>query len=225
MPTKKMPKGSGLRQRALVVGVSDYQSPISKLPAVSSDVREMAKLLGSKHGVFSASGVNVLTDGKATRNRILTSVQAIFSGATEDETVFVYLAGHGTSEGNDYYFLAHDTDINDFAGTGVPLADIKVQFDKCRSQRVFLWLDFCHSGGVLARRPGTDDSIKRAIGVVKGHGKIIVAACTSVNLPTRAPLSDMVCSQTLCFGVCVVRQSPSTVKSQPFRCTSSSTTK
>ena len=40
------------REKALVIGISDYPPPIRKLPAVANDVREMAKLLGSDQGQF-----------------------------------------------------------------------------------------------------------------------------------------------------------------------------
>ena len=38
------------RERALVIGISDYPPPIPKLPAVANDVREMASLLGFGQG-------------------------------------------------------------------------------------------------------------------------------------------------------------------------------
>ena len=40
------------REKALVIGISDYPPPIRKLPAVANDVREMARLLGSDQGQF-----------------------------------------------------------------------------------------------------------------------------------------------------------------------------
>jgi hypothetical protein len=46
---------------------------------------------------------------------------------------------------------------------------------------VFLWLDFCHSGGILTRSAaGRDDReiISRTLSVVHGKGKVILAACT-----------------------------------------------
>ena len=46
---------------------------------------------------------------------------------------------------------------------------------------MFLWLDFCHSGGILARSStGRDDRdiINRTLSVVHGRGKVILAACT-----------------------------------------------
>lgn len=168
-------------QRALVVGVSDYPAPVPKLPAVANDVREMAKLLASKNGVFSKTSVRVLTDRQADRQSILDGLRHAFAGASADETVFVYLAGHGSVESGGYYFVAHDTNASSISTTGVPLTEIKSLFENTKSNRAFLWLDFCHSGGILARGLVADDlpTIKRALGVVHGQGKVIVAACTS----------------------------------------------
>lgn len=176
-------------QRALVVGVSDYPNPADRLPGVAADVKEMAKLLGSKHGGFQTGGVSVLTDKQATRQRILADLEKTFVGAAADETVFVYLAGHGTVEGSDYYFVAHDTDVVNLGTTGVPLTSIKILFDRTASRRAFLWLDFCHSGGILARKPRADElsTIRRSLEVVKGEGKVIVAACTSSQLAYESP--------------------------------------
>lgn len=183
-PKRKSPRKSpGSAQRALVVGISAYPSPLSKLPAVAADVREMGKILRSKDGAFPSTGVVVLTERLATRKEILAALRATFGGATADQTVFVYLAGHGGIEDGQYYFIAHDTDCDRMAETGVPLTQIKSLFDGSRSHRVFLWLDFCHSGGILVRgrrTPMANDRfiIERTIGVVQGHGRLIVAACS-----------------------------------------------
>ena len=173
-----MPKAKS-KQRALVIGVSDYPRPEDKLPAVAADVREMAKVLASKNGTFPAKGVSVLADKKATRDSVLLALRDAFGGTVAD-TVFVYMAGHGFVVGGKYYFMAHDTTDE---ATAVPLREIKDLFDKTKSRRAFLWLDFCHSGGILARGSEQADmeAIRRGIGVVSGHGKVIVAACTSAQ--------------------------------------------
>src|SRR4051794_11443695 len=49
------------------------------------------------------------------------------------------------------YFVGHDTTAGDLKGTGVPLVEVRELFDQSRSRRAFLWLDFCHSGGITAR--------------------------------------------------------------------------
>lgn len=179
---KAAARGSA-RQRALVVGVSGYPSPIPKLPAVAADVRAMAKLLSSKNGTFAATGVNVLTEKQAARDNVLAALREVFTGAKADDTIFVYLAGHGGVEGENYFFVPYDAKGDRLAESGVPLTQIRQMFDRTASRRVFLWLDFCHSGGIIARGGKADDlsAIRRSIGVVSGQGKVIVAACTPVQ--------------------------------------------
>ncbi len=186
---KVKPKGKtagrnlGQKQAALVVGISNYLSPIDSLPAVASDVQAIGKILKSKDGVFRSGDVTALTERSATREKILASMRETLAGASADQTVFVYLAGHGHVEKGQYYYIAYDTEVDRVAETGVPLARIKALFDASKSHRVFLWLDFCHSGGILVRgrRPPMPDDrfvIERAISVVQGQGKVIVAACS-----------------------------------------------
>ena len=170
------------RERALVIGISDYPPPIPRLPAVANDVREMATLLGSDKGQFPAQNVLRLTDTEATSEKVIVAIETTFAKVQPDDAVFAYMAGHGEVVEGEYYFIAHDTNAQDIPSTGVPLKKIKQAFDASPSQRAFLWLDFCHSGGIIPRdlEGGTDDRevISRALEVVQGQGKLIIAACT-----------------------------------------------
>jgi len=170
------------REKALVIGISAYPPPIRKLPAVANDVREMAKLLSSDQGQFPSQNVQCLADGEATQKAVLGAIDSTFSNVEADDAVFAYLAGHGEVVAGEYYFIAHDTTARGIAINGVPLTKIKAAFDSSPSQRAFLWLDFCHSGGIIPRDIGVEpddrEVISRALEVVEGHGKLIVAACT-----------------------------------------------
>jgi hypothetical protein len=170
------------RERALVIGISNYPSPIPKLPAVANDVREMATLLGSDKGQFPAQNVLRLSDGEATSQKVIEAIKTTFAKVQPDDSVFAYMAGHGEVVAGEYYFIAHDTTARGIAINGVPLTKIKAAFDSSPSQRAFLWLDFCHSGGIIPRDIGVEpddrEVISRALEVVEGHGKLIVAACT-----------------------------------------------
>ena len=170
------------RERALVIGISDYPPPIRKLPAVANDVREMAKLLSSDKGQFPSKNVQCLADGEATHQAVLEGIEATFSGVQADDAVFAYLAGHGAVVAGEYYFIAHDTTAQGIAINGVPLKRLKAAFDSSPSQRALMWLDFCHSGGIIPRDLGIEvddrEVISRALEVVQGQGKLIVAACT-----------------------------------------------
>ena len=178
------------RERALVIGISDYPPPIRKLPAVANDVREIAKLLSSDQGQFPSQNVRSLADGEATQKVVLEAIDSTFSGVKADDAVFAYLAGHGAVVGGEYYFIAHDTTSQGIATNGVPLKKIKQAFDSSPSQRAFLWLDFCHSGGIIPRDlegvPDDGDVISRALEVVQGQGKLIAAVCT----PTQSAWED-----------------------------------
>jgi uncharacterized caspase-like protein len=179
-PTRS-PSRTG-RERALVIGISDYPPPIRKLPAVANDVREVAKLLGSDKGQFPAQNVRSLADGQATRKAVLEAMESTFSDVEPDDAVFAYLAGHGAVVGGEYYFVAHDTTAQGIAAAGVPLNRVKAAFDSSPSQRAFLWLDFCHSGGIIPRDLGAEpddrDVIHRTLEVAEGQGKLIIAAST-----------------------------------------------
>jgi hypothetical protein len=170
------------RERALVIGISDYPAPIRILPAVATDVREVAALLGSEKGQFPSQNVTSLVDQGADRQCVLGALEKTFRDVQPDDAVFVYMAGHGAVVKDEYFFVAHDTKADGLLTTGVPLSTIKGAFDASPSQRAFLWLDFCHSGGILARdlvgAPDDRVVIERALKVVQGQGKLILAACT-----------------------------------------------
>lgn len=168
------------KQYAIIAGVSEYGAGISTLPAVQNDVREMEKILASAESVFSDERLVVLVDESATRATVCNALRTAFKDAGQEDTIFAYLAGHGTVENSDYYFLPHDSDLHDIENSCISLDEIKSLFDETDSQKVLLWLDFCHSGGILARRSVEDEDlvISRRLEVVRGKGKVIVAACT-----------------------------------------------
>lgn len=171
------------KNQALVVGVSQYPNPKWNLPAVAGDVREIASLLGSTNGSFQDGSVSVLTDDDASSSNVLAAVENVLSNADSDDTVFLYLAGHGSADPSDnsYYFIPHDVDPYKISTTSVPLVRIRELFENCRSQKAFMWLDFCHSGGIIERAmPTTEEDnsvIERTLEVIKGKGKLIYAAC------------------------------------------------
>jgi uncharacterized caspase-like protein len=169
------------RERALVIGISNYPQPIRPLPAVANDVREIAALFRSDKGMFPAQNVTSLADQEAKHQAIMPALEVAFQQVQPDDSVFVYLAGHGAVLKDEYFFVAHDTDPDRLATSGVPLKRIKDAFDASASQRAFLWLDFCNSGGILARDlVAADDNevIDRTLKVTQGQGKLIMAACT-----------------------------------------------
>src|SRR3954452_21018628 len=106
------------RQKALVVGVSNYPNPSWALPGVANDAREMAGLLGSPQGQFRGGDISALTDAQATAAAITSGLDAALGAAGTEDTVFVYFAGHGVCRGGAYYFVAYDTALGRLPETG-----------------------------------------------------------------------------------------------------------
>ena len=174
------------KTRAVIIGVSNYAPTFPRLPAVESDVRQMKRILESDPSDFEASEIRVLTEQKASRTQIIETLQNVLSQAEAHQSTFVYLAGHGTiGSDEEFYYVPFDADPGNLVETCIPLRQIKQFFDSSPSQCLLLWLDFCHSGGILARRVGREPeasakaTIERTLRVVQGLGKVIMCACTA----------------------------------------------
>ena len=170
--------------RALCIGVSNYGGVASDLPGVANDVAAVADLLAGDGGAFGGA-TRLLRDDEATRGEVLVELERALTDASAEQ-VFIYLAGHGMAAGGKYHFVPRDFQTADPEATAVPLADVRELFDSCPAKRVLLFLDCCHSGGILARgvEPNEQarDVLRRAIQVVGGEGKMIYAACTEEQL-------------------------------------------
>jgi uncharacterized caspase-like protein len=173
-----------MSNRALIIGIGTYPPGISTLPAVPFDVDAIADLLGSSNGSFRRDQIRVLPGGSAQRQSVIDELRDIFRGVQPEDTIFVYIAGHGCLDANgEYYFVPYDTKLVDLSNTAVPLREIKSMFDQSRSERILLWLDFCHSGGILARKLEAPENasavVERTLRITQGLGKVIMCACTA----------------------------------------------
>jgi len=179
-------------QVALVIGVSTYPNPKWQLPAVAGDVREMGELLKSTDGAFAKTRLKIITEQKATHKNITTALKSLFEGRSADDAVFAYLAGHGAAvDDRDYFFVPYDADVSNIPNSCISLADIRTLLDRSNSQRIFLWLDFCHAGGIvngLQHRSIEDETqiIQRGLQHSRGRGKVIVASCTAAQLASES---------------------------------------
>lgn len=86
-------------------------------------------------------------------------------------------------ENDHYYFVSYSSQNSVATEWAFPLARLKQFFDQCDANRVLVYLDFCHSGGVIPR-DASETSVdareifQRDITISGGTGKMIYAACT-----------------------------------------------
>jgi hypothetical protein len=94
------PAAPGGQTYALLIGVSKYQRPDLSLQFAHADAQTFSQMLGSpRGGGIPAQNIITLTDDKATTAAVRNAFQDFMKRrATKNDTVIIFVAGHGTVE-------------------------------------------------------------------------------------------------------------------------------
>jgi WD40 repeat protein len=148
----------------LAIGINKYSNSQYNLRYADADAQAFAnelKLQQSKLGQFSSVKVVSVVDKEATKANILQTFKNITSQVQPEDSVFIYFAGHGTSQGNRYYLIPYDLGYAgartklDQAGLDTILShsisdrELEQAFEKIDAQTIVLVLDTCNSGQAL----------------------------------------------------------------------------
>ncbi len=130
-------------------GVSDYNDPALPDLALADDD---AKALGARFAAMTDSydhvHVKVLTDAEVTAAAV-TEARAFADEAGIDDTLVVFVAGHGlhdTDANATYYFLPHDAEYARLADTAASFDRIEALMQGVAPRKKLLLLDTCESG-------------------------------------------------------------------------------
>lgn len=90
-----------------------------------------------------------LTDGKATKPRILAELRKLSQGVQQDVLV-IYFAGHGIAIDKEWYFLPYETKLKpthkQIAEAGITASELSNIFKDSKIQHIMLMVDSCYSG-------------------------------------------------------------------------------
>ncbi len=160
--TAFMTQSTEAEDRALLIGVGNYQNPsVNDLQGIDLDIammKESAALMG-----FKDSNIKILMDGEATLGKV-TSVfnDWLVKGVYPTDRVFIFFSGHGANvpdengdeaDGADEVLVMHDAAVEKRGGKPT-LAGVLVddEFGKMLSQipssETLVLIDACHSGTV-----------------------------------------------------------------------------
>ena len=149
---------SGGERWAVVVGISSYQdTAIPGLRFAHRDAEALQELLLSDVAGMDGYGpdnVILLTNEEATFRNIRTALRGFLTSATEQDQVMFYFAGHGVRDParpEDYYFLTHDTELDNLAGTALPMSDLEQALQGLEYRDLLLIADACHSGDMTTQ--------------------------------------------------------------------------
>lgn len=139
---------------AVVVGVRTFRFPdeISPLYLSDKDARDFAEFLNERQDLLGKVHVTLLLNEQATKDNVVAAIREKLKSAGKEDITVVFLSGHGTphpSKPNEYYFLTHDTLLDDLYGTAFMVNDQKL-FGGIPTEKMLLLADACHSGGFLS---------------------------------------------------------------------------
>ena len=172
---------------AVVLGISDYQDDRLDLQFAHQDAQTLRDLLIEKGG-FSSDRVTLLTNERASLKEVRTALFEFLKRPNPDDLVLIFLAGHGVQDPanrDNYYFLAHDSKLDNLGGTALPMWDLGSLMDfTIRAQKIVIFADTCHSGAVLERgnaAPGATLNFfnKYLENLARKKGRLVVTASQS----------------------------------------------
>lgn len=140
---------------ALVVGISRFKDPSINLKYAAKDAIDFKNFLISS-AQFKPDHVQLLTDGSATRENIVSALGDKWLGrlANKDDLVVIYISSHGSTTKEKVgvnFLVAADTNKNALLGTGIPMQWLsEIIKEQIHSDRIVLIMDVCHSGAATS---------------------------------------------------------------------------
>jgi uncharacterized caspase-like protein len=152
---------------AVVIGISKYEQSglgISNLKYADQDARSFLEFLKSPAGgSLGDDSVALLLNEQATTTNIRHALFTFLTQAQPQDTVVIYIAGHGAPDPHDprnLYLMTSDTNPNDMGGTAFPMWQMQDVYDRVlKAKKVITVADTCHSFGFSGAR-GKDAGAK-----------------------------------------------------------------
>ncbi len=167
----------------VVVGINRYRNAALNLTYAETDAKGVLDFFQSAgvKKLFRSVHVYSALSEQATGQRIRGLLAEVGRKAQPQDTLLVYLAGHGDTMGEEWYFIPHDVvapeNEPELRKGGISNAFISESIKQCRAQKVFVMIDACKSGKlVLALR--STEARKALVQLARSTGTYIVSAST-----------------------------------------------
>ena len=143
-PVKAKPER---RLYALLVGVSQYEDPSLKLSYADKDAQDLAAVLKAQEGKFFKSvETTFLLNKDATEDNIETALADLATRAGPDDYTLVFMAGHGATRQNKFYFLPGNAETADNRLSATALrGSVIAESLNAMKGKVLFFIDACYS--------------------------------------------------------------------------------
>lgn len=163
-PTKQVPEKRAGKIFAVVIGISQYDhsgSTIPNLQYADKDARSFLDFLKSPAGGnLPDDSVTLLLNDQATTQNIRHALFTFLTAAQPQDTVVIFIAGHGAPDPHDprnLYLLTADSKADDMGATAFPMWQMQDVFERIlKAKKVITIADTCHSYGFSGARAETE---------------------------------------------------------------------
>ncbi|MDH5657499.1 MAG: caspase family protein, partial [Spirochaetia bacterium] len=131
-------------------GISSYKNKDYNLKFASKDISDFSKFLSNFKNKYSNVYARTYLNSEVSHENFIKS-KMFLKNAKENDTVILFLAGHGmydrTGEAK-YYFLTYESDLKNLSRKSIPFHEIEELIADNGARRKLVLLDTCESGEV-----------------------------------------------------------------------------
>jgi len=136
----------GTTRHGVVIGIDEYADARLNLRYAVTDAKALFNLMVDDDcGCFARENVRLVPDAEATTEGVFRALANLRRQVGEDDMVWIYYAGHAAVQGDQAYWVTHDTDVDDLFATALSRDRINSVLSQLRAKRVLLILDCCHA--------------------------------------------------------------------------------
>jgi len=130
------------------IGIDNYPKPYALKYAVKDSTDFLETVTKKKSSTYNDILKFHLFNEQATLQNIKETFDEIASKYNKEDTILIYLSGHGVSE-DDFYFIPYGVSVDDdFSKTALSQSILKEKISNLSQSKIFIFLDSCHSGAV-----------------------------------------------------------------------------
>jgi hypothetical protein len=175
----------------VAVGTGRFQdASIPELTFAAKDAGDFADAIrAAAAGTFASIELRLRRESEATTRTVLSDVRWMVESVGPNDTLVLFLSGHGTTDDLDrYFFLSTDSRRDQLARTAVSGATVKALLAAAKG-RAMLLLDTCKSGTIVSTAlPGKRTTTTFVNGMSAPEiGAVVFSAGTGRQLALAAP--------------------------------------
>lgn len=158
---------------AVAMGVSEYANPDWNLKYAAKDAQDILERVKARSGSSYGEIKELLLTDRDVTKESLGKIRDFLSQATVDDTVLMFVAGHGLLDSKyDYYFGTSDIDFDNPSGNGIAFEEFDDLLAELPCLRKSLLIDTCHAGEL-------DEDEKKMLASAQANPNQVVAMLPS----------------------------------------------